>query len=273
MAQLDAVLAVSSELISEVMDSPLASSPMGVAYRKMLRDPYEQSGLLLMSAEDHLRTVLAILQGNLLPMFSVYTLLRPAAEADVRMRYLLDSTIGEKERLGRGLSVRFETLREQSKVRPDRAHFAQRLAQIEKKATDNGIATVRSSPKKGGPEVIGFGEALKNEVDLFRTYHAGGELLYRVLSSHIHARPWAWMDPQKAVPTAEPGVSQVKAELDIPLFTHLLALTLKTHVNALVRLLELAGRTRGEWENAKQAALDRVGPRYLALLSPAAPGA
>lgn len=270
MAQLDAMLAASSELIPQVLDSPSPSSPMGIAYQKMLRDPYEQSGLLWMSSEDHLRTVLMILQNNLLPMFSLYSLLRPPAEADVRMAFLLDRDINETVRLGRGLSVRFESLREQHKVKPNLVHFAQRLAVIEKKATDNGIPTVRSNPKKGAPEVIGFGGALKSEVELFRTYHEGGELLYRLLSSHVHARPWGWLDSRKAAPTAEAGVSRLKAELDIPLYVNVVVLTLKTHEKVLIRLLELAGRTQDEWEAAKRAALNRVRPRYLALLGPAA---
>jgi hypothetical protein len=271
MAQLDSVLAASSELVPPALNAPSVSSPMGDAYQKRLRDPYEQAGLLWLTSEDHLRTVLTILQSNLLPMFSPYSLLRPAAEADVRMAYLLDRDINERQRLARGLSVRFESLREQSKVKPDPGRFAQRTAHIEKRATDNGVATVRSNPKRGAPEIIGFGEALRNEVDLFRTYHAGGELLYRVLSSHIHARPWAWLDPQKAVPTADPGVSQMKAELDIGLYVSFLVLTVKTHERAVIRFLELAGRTQAEWELAKQTALDRVRPRYLALLQLAAP--
>src|SRR5438094_9397675 len=122
---------------------------MSIAYQKMLRDPYEQAGLLWMSSEDHLRTILMILQSNLLPMFSLYSLLRPAAEADVRMAFLLDRDINERERLARGLSVRFESLREQSKVKPDLAHVDERSAHIEKRAADNGIAAVRSNPKKG----------------------------------------------------------------------------------------------------------------------------
>jgi hypothetical protein len=199
-------------------------------------------------------------------MFSLYSLLRPAAEADVRLAYLLDRDISERQRLARGLSVRFESLREQSKVKPDPARFAQRSAHIEKRATDNWIATVRSNPKKGAPEITGFGEALKSEVDLFKTYHAGGEILYRVLSSHIHARPWAWLDPHKAIPTGDAGVSQLKAELDTAFYVNLLVLTLKTHEGAVIRLLELAGRTQAEWDAAKRAALDGVRPRYLALL-------
>lgn len=270
MAQLDAVLTASSKLIPQILNTPSPRSPMGAAYKRMLRDPYEQAGLLWMSAEDHLRTVLAILQNNLLPMFSLYSLLRPAAEADVRMAYLLDEQITETERLGRGLTVRYETLREASRVKPDPSHFAARVAQIEVKASANGIATVRSKPKSGSPEVIGFGEAVKKEVDLFRLYHAGGDLLYRVLSSHVHARPWAWLDSRKAVPTPEPGVSLLKSELDIPLYVNVLVLTIKTHEQVLIRLLDLGGRTQREWDETKQSALDRLRPQYLARLDPAA---
>lgn len=269
MAQLDAVLTASSELIPSALNAPVPDSPMGVAYRKMLRDPYEQSGFLWMSSEDHLRTVLAILHSNLLPMFSMYSLLRPAAEADVRMAYLLDPDITERERLGRGLTVRFESLREQSKVRSAPARFAHRLAQIEKKATRNGIAPVRSRPQKGASEVIGFGAAVRKEVDLFETYHSGGSFLYRFLSSHVHARPWGWLNPQKATPTTEPGVSLLLAELDIGFYLKFLALTIETHETVLIRLLYLAGHPATEWELAIGEAMDRVRPRYMALLKPA----
>src|SRR3989442_3661503 len=164
MAHLDAVLAASSAFVSQALDGPAPNSPMGIAYQKMLRDPYEQSGLLWMASEDHLRTVLMTLQSNLLPMFSPYSRLRPAAEADVRMAYRLDASINERDRLARGLNVRLESLREQNKVKPDPPRFAQRTAHIEKRATDNGIAPVRSNPKKGAPELTGFSEAIRSEV-------------------------------------------------------------------------------------------------------------
>jgi len=266
MAQLDAVLSASAELVPQVLEAPERGSPMGAAYEKKLRDPYEQAGLLWLSSEDHLRTVLGILQQNLLPMFSLYSLLRPAAEADVLIAYLLDADITERQRLGRGLNVRFETVKERNKVKPDPQFFAERLAHLEQRATTNGLTVQRSKPKKGPAEVTGFGEAMKQAVPLFDTYHDGKALLYRVLSSHAHARPWAWMDSSKAVPTAEPGVSLLKAELDISMYVSVLVLTIKTHERALVRLLELAGRTKDEWDAAKQTHIDRVRPRYLAML-------
>lgn len=266
MAQLDAVLAASDELLTGVINTPALGSPMRTAYDKMLRDPYEQSALLRMVSEDHFRTILMILQNSVLPMFSVYSLLRPPAEADVRVLFLLDAQIDERERLARGLSVRFESLREQSKVKSVPTKFAVASARIERKATDNRIAAVRSKPRKGPPEIIGFGQAMKNETELFRAYHSGGELLYRVLSSHVHARSWAWIDPRRAVPSGEPGVGQLRVDLDISLWLNCLVLSLKTHELASIRFLELGGGAKSEWEKAKAEALDRVRPRYLGLL-------
>jgi len=266
MAQLDAVLVASDELLTGVINAPAAGSPMRTAYDKMLRDPYEQASLLRMVSEDHFRTILMILQNNLLPMFSVYSLLRPPAEADVRTLFLLDAQVNERERLARGLSVRFESLREQSKVKSVPTRFAAASARIEEKASANGIAAVRSKPKSGPPEIIGFGQAMKKETELFRTYHAGGELLYRVLSSHVHARSWAWVDPQKAAPSTEPGVSQLRVDLDISFWLGFLVLSLKTHELASIRFLELGGGAKAHWEQTKAAALDRVRPRYLRML-------
>ena len=155
-----------------------------------------------------------------------------------------------------------------NKVKPDPQFLATRTARLEQRAIANGVAPVRSNPKKGEPEIIGFGEAIKREIPLFQTYHDGKELLYRVLSSHIHARPWAWMDATKAMATAEPGVSLRKAELDINLYVSILVLTIKTHERALIRLLELSGGTKVEWETKKQEHIARVRPRYLAMLAP-----
>lgn len=267
MAQLDAVLAASDALLPGVISSPAPGSPMRTAYDKMLRDPYEQASLLRMVSEDHLRTILMILRKNVLPMFSVYSLLRPPAEADVRVLFLLDAHISERERLARGLSVRFENLREQSNVKSVPTRFAAASASIERKAIENGIAPVWSKPKKKErPRIIGFGQAMKKETELFRTYHSGGELLYRVLSCHVHARSWAWVDPQKAVPSGDPGVAQLKVELDISFWLNCLILSLQTHEMALIRVLELGGGAKSDWEKTKSEALDRVRPRYLELL-------
>ena len=126
MATLDSLLSASETIVYPALDPPVATSPMGRAHKASTRDANEQARLLLASSEDHLGTILMLVQLNVLPMFSLFSLLRPAAEADVRMAYLLDPAIDERLRLARGLNVRLESLVEQDKVKPDAALLASR---------------------------------------------------------------------------------------------------------------------------------------------------
>jgi hypothetical protein len=228
------------------------------------RDPFEQARLLLLSSEDHLHTILMVLQGNTLPIFSLYSLLRPAAEAGVRIADLLDSTIDETVRLGRGLNARLENLDQQNKVRPNPTFLATAIAKLEAKAVAHGVTVIH--PKKGGAEIVGFGDRPKSGVDLFSAHTKEGALMFRFLSAHIHSMPWIMLSASKAVPTAEPGVSMMPNELDVSLFTNVLMLVLELHQDNLVRLLAMGGYPSDIWEEGKKTAMERARARYLPLL-------
>jgi hypothetical protein len=273
MRDIDVLLETSGQVAMFAITTPKAGSKMSAAYKAGLRDPYEQSNILLMSAEDHLRTILMTTRNSPLPMFALFTLLRPAAEADARMAFLLDPAIADTQRLARGLTVRYESALEQSRVKLKTGvvDLAPTFARIEQKAKANGIQPVYSAPKQGAPKWIGFGEAMKREIDLFAEYHGGKELIYRVLSSHVHSRPWAWLDSATAQPTDEPGVSQMYVEMNIPFFVSMLQLVLMTHELNLVRLLEHGGYSKTVWIEEKQRQLARLQPEYDKLLSPEPP--
>jgi len=125
---------------------------MGQAFSAGLRDSYSMAHLLLFSAEDHLRTILAIRDAGPLPQFALYTLLRAASEAAVRSRYLLDASITETQRLARALNERLDNVIEQRRVDPD-------AMQTKFDEADPASPCLRGSPpfiihELGGPDHI-----------------------------------------------------------------------------------------------------------------------
>jgi len=263
MAYIDAVLEASNNIVPHALDPVPPDSPIGRANTAGRRDPYEQARLLLTSAEDHLRTVLMIVQGNVLPIFSLFSLLRPAAEADARIAYVLDPAIDETRRLARGLTIRLENLVQVDKVKPDAAWLAGRVEQITAKATANGIAAV---PNKRG-QVIAFGEVLPKEIDLFAGYLKEGAFAYRFLSAHVHSMPWVMLNADKATPTAEPGISMMPLELDTSTFVAFVALIVGLHDRTVARLLELAGYPALVWTKTMDTSRENARARYMKLLT------
>src|SRR2546428_4663666 len=154
-SRLDRILEASNTFVRPSVEPPVPNSPMEQANRADLREAYDMSYLLLFSAEDHLRTVLMILKAGPLPCFALLTLIRAAAEADVRCRHLLDPLITETERLARGMNERLDNLQEQRKVDAPQAdmHYPQRGAPLEQPAKANGIAPPY---QKGGGGIHAF---------------------------------------------------------------------------------------------------------------------
>jgi hypothetical protein len=259
--QVASMLQASENLVPMALDPAVADSPIGRANRRQLREPYELSRLLLYSVEDHLRTVLALLETQTLPTFALYSLLRPAAEAAVRMAYLLEAGIDETQRLARGLNVRLENLIQQNKVVADHAMLTERLANLERRATANGIDTLRDRRDR----VDGFGEREPQETDLFAEYLGEGELIYRYLSGHIHSMAWVQISREGAVPTDEPGVSSMPMVLNVEVFANVLTIVLGRHEKNVVRLLQSGGYPREVWVQAMTTAVAAARARVAAM--------
>ena len=163
---LELLLHTSRGALTDWVSPPAPASRMGQAFSAGLRDSYSMAHLLLFSAEDHLRTILAIRDAGPLPQFALYTLLRAASEAAVRSRYLLDASITETQRLARALNERLDNVIEQRRVDPDamQTKFDEAVGRFEQQAVRNGIAVLR---EKGSGRLCSFGEPRKNLVDLF----------------------------------------------------------------------------------------------------------
>jgi hypothetical protein len=254
--QIASVLQASEHVVASALDPAVPASGIDKANKSGRRDAYEQTRLLLYSAEDHLRTILLILERRKLPTFGLYSLLRPAAEAVVRCAYLLDRTVDETRRLGRGLNMRLENLVEQNKVVRDPALLASRVEALEKKASASGIDIIKSTAKDGRQWTDGFGERRpKSEVNLFATYVGDvGELLYRYLSAHVHSMAWVKLQKDRAIATDEPGISMMPMELDLQIFLSTLTIVLRVHDKNIENLMALAGYPLMIWDEAKKTA-------------------
>jgi hypothetical protein len=154
-------------VLADAMDRTVPGSPNHRARSNQVWDAYEQVGLFLYSAEDHLRAMLMLLEGPQVPTYSLYTLLRAAAEAVVRCSYLLDPDVTERQRMARGLNVRLGNLIEQNKVVRDDKLFAERVAHLEERAALNGIFVCKGREDKPATE---FGGRRMSGIALFATY-------------------------------------------------------------------------------------------------------
>lgn len=270
--RVSAVLQASENLLADAIDPAAPDSPNQKARMNHVWDAYEQVNPLLYSAEDHLRTMLMIFEGAKLPTYSLYTLLRAAAEAIVRCAYLLDPSLTERERMARGLNVRWENLDEQRKIDRDDKKFAERVAYLEQRAVENGIEVLKKSDDKP-PH---FGEGRENDVDLFAQYIKAessnadekppvGETLYRYLSAHVHSMVWVKLAQAEATSTDEPGMASVKLDLRFDWLAGMLSMVLRLHERNIANLLKLSGYPLEVWDLAKKTAVADAKKRLEAL--------
>jgi hypothetical protein len=209
----------------------------------------------MFSSEDQFRTILGILtnKDGALPSYALYTLLRAACDADVRCRHLLDPAITETLRLARALNERLDNLDEQREVVPAGKHFDDRVAHLEMRAVANGIVPLRSQPKGGGPgKIIGFDEHQMSGVDLFNAYLPSGSDAFRVLSGYVHSKPWVQLTRDRAQPSDDPGVQNVRTDLDVVRFSGVLDAVLDLHDENIGHWLHLAGYPAEVWREAKK---------------------
>jgi len=243
------------KFVAPSVDSPLPNSEMARAYQADLRDPYQEAFLLLFAAQDHLRTILMVLKTGPLPGFSLYTLLRAAGEAEVRCRHLVDRQLTETQRLARALSERLHNIEETRNVDTDAAskqYYAGRIAHLEQRAVANGITSLRKNPAS---PPSAFGEPRKKLTELFGLYLKAGSTAYRYLSGYTHSMMWVVLQRQReAQPHADPGVSYLPTDLQVPVFASVLSTVLDLFDDNCRYWLGLAGYPSDVWENAKKGA-------------------
>ncbi len=246
----------SMSLAFDSIDPPVGGSPIDVATKADLREAYDFAGHLLYAGEDHLRTILMIIRSGTIPSYAAYTLLRPAAEAEVRARHLLDLGISETERLGRGMNERLDNLIEQRKAGVDPKAVQRRIGDLDRRAKANGVAVMWSRVKAGKKrEIVGFGEPLKTDLDLFKLHLRAGSSAFRFLSAHVHSKPWIQLPKSRARPGRIPTMSFVSTEINLVVFASVLDSVLKVHDENVGFLLVLAGYPMRVWNDFKERTL------------------
>lgn len=269
-SELAATLHASEQFVPDTYSTPVPGSANHKARAAQLWDAYEQSGLLIYSAEDHLRTILRVFEGTDLPTYSLFTLLRGAAVPIVTGAYLLEPGIDDKTRLARALNVRWVNVEEQNKLDPNAQNFAKNIAHLEERAAANGITVFKKDPARPATD---FGERRLSEFALCGRYLKGkdpeserfGGMVYRYLSGHVHAMLWVKMINADVAETSEPGISSLRLDLQFDWFATMLQVVLRLHVRNITSLMSLSGFPRTIWEEAMKTATSTAQARYVAL--------
>ena len=252
-SRLAGLLTASDQFMSQ---QPVPGSRMDRAQELDLRESYDLARACIVSAEDHLRSMLALLKPEppltevTLPQFSLFTLLRAAAMADVRARHLLDLGITERQRLARGLNERLDNLKEQRKALPPSDLFDVRVAWLDQRARSNGITPHRERSSRTGP-ISHFDEPWSSDLELFSAYLPAGSVAFRFLSGQAHSKPWVQLRRDRAQASEDPGVALVATDLDILLFCSILEPELDLHDEVVGAWITLAGYPPEVWAGAK----------------------
>lgn len=127
---------------------------------------------------------------------------------------------------------------------------------IEQRATKNGVSVERSKPKSGRTrEITGFGEPVRSDLDLFKTYLRAGTAAYRFLGGHVHSKPWVQLPRNRARPTPTPTISSISTEINLMLFCSVLDSVLKVHDANVGHILVLSGYPISIWNDIKARSL------------------
>ncbi len=267
------VAITTSNLVHDAVDKPVPDSAIGKAKAAKLRDAYEQARQRLNSAEDHLRTILTIItSATPVPQFALFTLVRAAAIPIVHARYLLDPSISETDRLGRGLIARLENQKQLRKVERNEAEspddedagdegttadaslspddfFAERVEHFRKRAEAHGLSLVRDRNEK----IIGFGECWPSDTELFGFFMPGiGKLYFQYLSGYAHSLPWAQLPMHRAEPPDDEGDRLVPTDINVPVFAAVLSGALTLYDETIGYFLAKAGFPAMVWTEAKK---------------------
>jgi hypothetical protein len=267
--ELAATLRAFEKLLPDAFNRPLPGSVNSRARQAQLWDAYELAGLLIYSVDDHLRTILWLFEGGQLPTYALYTLLRAAAVPAVKSAYLLEQNIDERARLARALNVRWDGFDEQNKLDPNSQRLAENIAYLEERARKNGIEVFKKDPNR---PATAFGEHRPSELILFGKYLRGrnssnrfGQMVFRLLSGHVHAEVWPKMLNAETAETDEPGIVSVKLDLQFDWFAPMLWMVLRLHIQNGRSLLKLSGSPDLVWDETFRAATTEAQARYVEL--------
>lgn len=255
-APLQRQLRASERFTDYVADPPAPDSPMSRAYTDGNRDEFDLGALGIYAAEDHLRTLSALIETRILPSFALYTVLRGAVESLARAHYVL-MEMDLTERQGRALNLRLDNLREQVRITDrepseDRAAgrrvYEERRRFLVGRASAQGVRTLMSSTGR----LRGFGaHVLPPKGALVDRAVKDGALAYSMLSGYAHGLQWALLRTEGAEQSSDPAVALVPTALNVEVFLGVLDRVTDLHDQIVARWITLAGQPFDVWTAAK----------------------
>jgi hypothetical protein len=143
------------------------------------------------------------------------------------------------------------TLLSSARHKPDAEglkHYADKVGHLERRAVANGITPVGGPPPTS---IKGFDEQQPSVFDLFEKYFLAGSTTCRYLGGFVHIKPWVALPRRRAQPTADPKVSNVPTDIEVPIFV--VDSMLDVHDANVSYWLALAGYPPEVWREAKKA--------------------
>jgi hypothetical protein len=196
----------------------------------------------MLSAEEHLLTLANALSTGELYAHGPYSLLRGASEPLARITWLFGYRVGGDTRHRRLLSERRENQVEAGKLKAFSEHAAKRIQHID---TMSASAGFKANSRTDATSL--FRRVLK-EVGADPARDATGEVLYRVLSGHLHSLMWALMGQADVVSAPQPSaVGLARIELDLYLFLKLIDLVYRMHDVAHEQWSRMHGASQVAW--------------------------
>jgi hypothetical protein len=168
-------------------DSPAANEIKSFKRRESIETAFSQAAQSFISATDHLEALDTLVKMERFAM-APWSSARGMIEAAAISAWLLEPDIGPTERVGRSLSLRYTTLREQKKMARydgDRdlvQKIADRIEVVEEIAVELGFPVLRD--KRG--QRTGIAQA-KPTMTVLAERQFKGENFYRMLSGMAHA--------------------------------------------------------------------------------------
>jgi len=208
---------------------------------------------------QHLAFIHAALDSDRLVLLPIVNVLRATIEATSRAYWLLDPSLGTKQRIARGLLERIAALESQQGVAQDPKHLSTRASDIRAVALQRGIRlqgrrTGSELPKKVGgearPDTAALvAAALRGQPKRGVSSTTAG-WLYAWMSAYSHSAIWTAVDMRSLRRTSD-GKQQIAVTADAHHIAAALTLVVEVHKAAVGRLAVLAGRpgppgTRGK---------------------------
>ena len=220
------------------------------------------AALFLESAADHFTTLINVFIHGPMPRYALYTVIRGAVESDAWTNWLLDTSIEDKERVGRALTLRASNLYEVKRMglhpaggSPDQ-HYDNRMKSVVEAGQRWGLQPI--THKDGRmvfvpmPRITALLRHLLPEPSDQNSDLTVGEHTYAALSARAHATPWALVNNAKPA-SKDDYQTLAYVEVDVLELIRLLGVAVRLHDEAIRRIATLSSRPEAEWISSRGA--------------------